>query len=108
MSDILIKNIDPPKNVGLLLNISTWGQVLIGYATSRGISFLPVASSYCVEIPEHGDLVDRDYLLAMIDLLLSTAKNIGRENKGLEIFKKEIENAPVILPSNRSVHKENT
>ena len=100
MADLLIKNIELPKDGGVLLNISRYGQVAIGYATSRGVSFLPVVDVYCARVPVHGDLIDKNFLLGMLDFLIFTAKQIDQDSTNFELMKNEIENAPVVLASN--------
>ena len=58
MSDILIRGMEMPKDLPLIIKISQNGTVYI----SQGIYGIGHGVATAVPIPPHGDLIDRDAL----------------------------------------------
>ena len=76
MPDILIYRMKMPENKPLRLVLNPNGQLFVDH----GVTF---AEYEAVELPEHGDLIDRDAL--------------PKERVEWE----DIVNAPVVIPSNK-------
>lgn len=87
---IIIKGMEMPKKDGLLsINIWPNGSVTI----AMDLECKPVARA--VELPEHGDLIDRDALLNRIDAYVCGSMDCV-------FIKNEIIKAmPVIVPAER-------
>ena len=76
MPDILIRGMELPKNEPLRIVLNPNGQLFVDH----GVTFTEYEA---VELPEHGDLIDRDAL--------------PKERVEWE----DIVNAPVVIPSNK-------
>ena len=81
MTDILIRGISMPKNEPLRITLYPNGQALV----DRGVYYDEFEA---VELPPHGDLIDRD------DLLLPAP--IEDEYKRVHEI---VRNAPVVIPA---------
>ena len=89
MADILIKGLKLPEGANeLRLIIHPNGQVLIVKQTYW-------EETEAIEIPDHGDLIDRDALDA--DLEKQDMKTGEWDAIGFSIY--EIENAPIVIPA---------
>lgn len=107
MPDILILGMELPKKDGLLsINIWPNGSVTI----AMDLECKPVARA--VELPEHGDLIDRDALLAEYERDERAADEHGREfsfsfdSVGARctewwIVQQKLMDAPVVIPAER-------
>jgi len=93
MSDILIRGMELPKNEPLRLVLNPNGQLF----ADHGVTFTEYEA---VELPEHGDLIDiRNAVNAMFAL---GNYHLNDYEKGWnDGIKAVIENAPVIVPSNK-------
>ena len=76
MADILIHGMEMPKNEPLRIVLNPNGQLFVDH----GVTFTEYEA---VELPEHGDLIDRDAL--------------PKERVEWE----DIVNAPVVIPANK-------
>ena len=76
MSDILIRGMELPKNEPLRIVLNPNGQLFVDH----GVTFTEYEA---VELPEHGELIDRDALPE------------GR------LEWEDIDDAPVIIPANK-------
>ena len=83
MTDILIRGMEMPKNEPLRLVLNPNGQLFVDH----GVTFTEYEA---VELPEHGDLIEKQTALAALYSDYAYA--------AMDIIEKEV---PVIIPSNR-------
>ncbi len=109
MSDLLIENTKLPETCSRCLIspgcIAYMDQVIRTRASGHEQIFdvfgeMRLKDCPLSEIPEHGDLIDKNFLLGMLDLLIFTATQMDQDPRNFELIKDEIENAPVVLASN--------
>lgn len=95
MADILIRGMDKPHNCFLCDLSYLMGERLFCHITKDEVLRSKIASDCPInELPEHGDLIDRDALET--DLVLWNGEC------GDPAFSEEaIDNAPVVIPSNK-------
>lgn len=93
MADILIYRMKMPENEPLRLVLNSNGQLFVDH----GVTFTEYEA---IELPEHGDLID----ISNAENALFVAENYHLNdykqgwNDGIKAV---IENAPVIVPSNK-------
>lgn len=98
---ILIKGMKMPEDTVMTINIWADGRV---YILGKNPMMLHDAA---VEIPDHGDLIDRDELsAAMYHEAFETDSKMQKWDSGCWIryalFEKKRDAAPVVIPAERS------
>lgn len=91
MSDILIHGMKMPENEPLRLVLNPNGQLF----NDHGVTFTEYEA---VELPEHGDLIDRDAFRAENEYYLYREFINPKYEDTLDDLLKD---APVVIPSNK-------
>jgi len=105
MPDILIRGMELPKNEPLRIVLNPNGQLFVDH----GVTFTEYET---VKLPEHGDLIDRDALLAEYERDERAADEHGRDfsfsfdSGGTRctewwIVQQKLMDAHAIVPSNK-------
>lgn len=94
MGDVLIKNIEMPKEGRLTLQISADGAV---YVVNSCRITAETYTTDAVPIPPHGRLIDADALNYTMLYKENWMRGTGVEAPA--VWKKDIEDAPTIIPA---------
>ena len=92
MADILIYRMKMPENEPLRIVLNPNGQLFVDH----GVTFTEYEA---VELPGHGDLIDRDANAEVIFKVMKASEGIERHMA--EATLKVLSAAPVIVPSNK-------
>jgi len=101
MADILIKNMELPKDRGLFLMISSEGiiQKQVGRAENGYPIYNIVKEATAIELPSHGRLVDESVILDRVQALLKE-KSWMYASHAQEIID-IIRNAPTVIEASK-------
>ena len=98
MADILIFGMKMPENEPLRLVLNPNGQLFVDH----GVTFTEYKA---IELPEHGDLIDRDALIKTCNEIIEEDWNAKAApyswSYAYESFVDDIEVTPVVIPSNK-------
>ena len=99
---VLINGLDMPKGcVGCPCINAKYNECMI---LQRRVTNVMTRMTDCplIELPDHGDLVDRDELMMKMWEASAYAPNHCSWVNARVVFAKDIEDAPVVIPAERS------